>query len=324
MQLDFLNVLFTVLFLVILVLPGYILVKMKMVGERADATLSTIVLYIAQPMLMLTSFQKQFDSKILINMLITAGLAIAVHGIMILFVIFVIRDKDSRASCAKATSVFANCGYMGLPFLSMLFGSNSGEVLIYAAMVIAVFNFFHWSIGIYLISGKKENINIKNALLNPTVIAIIVGLILFVAVQTPFVDLAPQNSTLDNVLEKFMKSLNYLAEMVTPLAMIVIGMKLAKVQFKNMIKEKYVYIACFNKLILMSIISILLVVFLPIDDTVKYAIFFCLSMPSATGNALFAVKFGGDGEMASVVVMLSTILSILTIPLMFLLFTVFV
>jgi predicted permease len=65
----------------------------------------------------------------------------------------------------------------------------------------------------------------------------------------------------------------------------------------------------------------LIVGFLPVSETIKYAVFFALSMPSATGTVMFAVRFGGDADSASVMVLLSTILSIITIPLMFLLFS---
>ena len=68
----------------------------------------------------------------------------------------------------------------------------------------------------------------------------------------------------------------------------------------------------------MPLVAILTVAFLPIDTTVQYAVFFLLAMPAATSTAMFAVKFGGDGDFASVAVLLSTILSVITIPLMFL------
>ena len=322
MQLDFLNVLFTVLFLVILVVPGFILVKTKILDKSAEKVVSSLVLYMAQPMLIFASFQKQaFSSEILTNILICAGVTALVHIIMIVLVFLFIRGKEPRHNCLRTASVFANCGYMGIPFLQLLFtGSEAGEVLIYGAVIISVFNIFNWSVGIFMISGDKKNINIKNILLNPTILSIFVGLFVFVIAKKPLVDLAVGGSTLDMVLEKFMKSVNYLADMVTPLAMMVIGLKLGNMDLKKLFNNKYVYFACFNKLIIMSLVSILVVAFLPLTDIVKYTIFFTLSMPSATSTVLFAVKFGGDGEMASTAVLLSTLLSIISIPIMFELF----
>ncbi len=321
MELKFLDVLFTVLFLVALVIPGYLLKKTKLVDEKAESVLSALVLYVAQPMLMITSFQKkEYSSELGINLLICAGITAVVHLIMIELVTVFIRGKEEKKNCVRTASCFANCGYMGFPFLQLLFGAENGEVLIYGAVVVAVFNMLNWSFGIYMISGDKKNINIKNVLLNPTIISIFIGFILFICFRVKLVDLAPEGSVLDDVLTKFMTSLNYLSEMVTPLAMMVIGLKLANMNIKQIFLDKWLYVACFNKLILMSLVTILCVAFLPISEVLKYTVFFTLSMPCATSTVLFAVKFGGDSESASIVVLLSTILAIATIPLMFLIF----
>ncbi len=342
LQLNFLDVLLTVVSLVILTIPGFILAKTKVFGKEADKALSGLVLYGCQPMLMFVGFQKtSFNSSIAINMLIVAGIALFVHLAMIGIMFLIIKNKRKRVvvdgdtqsdenssllerkkNCVRFASVFSNCGYMGVPFLTSLFGGSAyeGEILIYGSIVIAVFNLLNWSLGVYMMTGDKKDMSIKKALLNPTIIGIFVGLILFLTVQTPLVDIATAGSTLDKILEKFMSACNFLANMVTPLAMIVIGVRLANVNFKSLFLDKWAYVVCACKLVLMSLIAIFSVAFLPIDLSVKYAIFFLLSMPSATATVLFAVNFGGDGDSASVFVLLSTVTSIITIPLMYLLF----
>lgn len=348
LQLNFLDVLLTVVSLVTLTIPGFLLAKTKIFGKEADKALSGLVLYGCQPMLMFVGFQKtNFNSSIAVNMLIVAGIALFVHLAMIGIMFLIIKNKKKRVAfdgvqengavtqseidsslietkknCVRFASVFSNCGYMGVPFLTSLFGGTAyeGEILIYGSIVIAVFNLLNWSLGVYMMTGNKKDMSIKKALLNPTIIGILVGLILFLTVQTPLVDIAVQGSVLDKILEKFMGACNFLANMVTPLAMIVIGVRLANVNFKALFLDKWAYVVCVCKLVLMSLISILSVAFLPIDLSVKYAIFFLLSMPSATATVLFAVNFGGDGDSASVFVLLSTVTSIITIPLMYLLF----
>lgn len=326
MTIDFLTVFITVFSLVILVLPGYLLTKLKMIGKGAESVLSVLVLYCCQPMLMIKGFQTEYDSSIAINMLIVAGLALVVHMIMIGIMYLFVKNKsnDAKINCVRFASVFSNCGYMGLPFLKTLFAGDSvvmSQIIIYGAVVIAIFNLLNWSIGIYMMTGNKKDMSIKNALLNPTVIAIFIGLIFFFAVQTPLADVAVEGSALELILTKIMQSVDFLAEMVTPLAMMVIGVKLANVKLKNLFLDKWAYVSSFFKLVVMSLVAMLCVAFLPVDTVVKYAIFFCLSMPSATGTVLFAVRFGGDADSASVCVLLSTVLSIITIPLMFLVFS---
>lgn len=316
---SFSDVLITVFFLLILMLPGFILSKTKMLKENADSILSVLVLYVCQPALVFMAFQKTpYSSTLALNMLIVAGLSLAVHLIAILIFSLVFKNKNqsSKINCLKFASVFGNCGYMGLPFLQSLF--SSGEVLVYGGVVISVFNLLTWSVGIYIMTGDKKQINIKNALINPTVLALIAGVIVFFTVKTPIVDLAVEGSVADKILEGFNKSVNFLAEMVTPLAMTVIGIKLAQVSLKQLFLDKWAYVVAFNKLIVVSVITILAVAFLPVEENVKYTLFFLLSMPSATSTVLFAVRFNGDSKSGTVFVLLTTILSVLTIPLMFL------
>ncbi len=319
MQIDFLSVLITVFSLVILAVPGYIAKKTKIVGANGAEVFSSLVLYIAQPAMLFMSFQKiEYKAEIALNLLYVALLTILTHLLMVLVVSFIIKkDKDEKKDkikkVVKYASVFGNCGYMGLPFLQMLF-SNAGnfqsEILIYGGAIISVFNIMSWSIGVFMVSGDKKEVSLKKMVLNPNIIAIALGLTLFLTVRKPFIY---------NILDgKIANSINLIADMVTPLSMIVIGIKLANINFKQLFTNLWVYYSCFLKLIVMSLISMLVVSFLPVSTIVKYAVFFTMSMPSATSTAMFAIKFNADGEFASIVVLLSTVLSIITIPIMFL------
>lgn len=326
MQIDFLTVLIAVASLIVLALPGYILVKTKLLPSKAGEAFSALVLYGCQPMLVFMGFQgAPYSAEIGMNMLIVAGIAVAVHLIMAVIMYTIIRNKDRKAklNVVRCACVFGNCGYMGFPFLQMLFGGGSfaGEITIYGAVVISVFNILNWTLGVYMITGDKKDISIKKVLLNPTIIAVVLGFIVFITVKVPLVQIAAEGTTAHMIISKFVKSFNYIGDMVTPLAMMVIGVRLANVNLKQLFLDKWAYFVCFFKLVVMSIITMLIVSFLPIATTVKYSLFFLLSMPSATSTALYAVKFNSDGDSASVIVLLTTVMCILTIPLLFLLFT---
>lgn len=324
MEIKFIDVLITVIFLILLAAPGFIFAKLKMLPEKAAETISTIVLYCCQSVLVITSFQKRaFDPQIGLNMLWVALIALCVHLIMfaILKLVFIKKSADAKIRVLKFASVFSNCGFMGFPFLQSLFSGNDellAEIMIYGAVIIAVFNLLTWTFGVYIMTGDKTQVSFKKIALNPVIISLVIGFVLFVALPSPIVDLAADGSTLDGILTKFMQSMNYLADMVTPCSMIVIGIRLANVNLKQLFLDKSAYISAFFKLVVMSLVAISVVAILPVDVTVKYAIFFLLSMPSATNTAMFAVKFGGDGDFASVCVLLSTSLSVITIPLLYL------
>lgn len=323
MEISFLTVLIAVVSLILLATPTFILSKMKLLPEKASETLSTIVLYGCQPALVFMSFQgKPYKPEIAVNMLIVGGIALAVHLIMFAIVKIFVRGEDKRLRCVRAGSVFGNCAYMGLPFLNTLFSGSPllGEVIIYTAVVLTIFNLLNWTLGVYLITGNMKNVSIKKILLNPTIIAIVLGFIVFITVKVPLVDLASEGTTAHLILNNLVKTLNFIGDTVTPLAMFVVGIRLANIEFKKLFNDKWAYVTAFLKLIVASLVTIAIVAFLPVADVVKYTLFFLLSMPCATSTALFAVQFGADGDSASIYVLLSTVLSIITIPLMFLLF----
>ncbi len=324
MQIDFLSVLIVVVSLVILAVPGFLLVKSKLLNESSAGAISTIVLYGCQPLLVFMSFQETYSSSIAVNIIFVALLATAVHFAMfgLVALLFPNKNDDRRVRVVKYASCFSNCGFMGIPFLQMLFAGTpyAGEIIIYAAVVISIFNILNWTFGVYMITKDKNKISFKKVLLNPSIIAVVIGALFFFVVKQPIASLAPQGSALENALTKIMSSLDQVGNMVTPLSMFVIGMRLANVKVKQLFLDKWAYVVCIMKLVVMSCISVLLVAFIPVSVVVKYVIFFLFSMPSATSTALFAVKFEGDSDSASIYVLLTTILCILTIPLTYLVF----
>jgi predicted permease len=211
---------------------------------------------------------------------------------------------------------------MGLPLINSLFNGQEclSEAIIYTAVVLAVFNVINWTLGAYICTNDKKSISIKKVLLNPVIISVVLGFLVYGIVQVPLVDLAPQGGKVDIFVEKVMSSLDIIGNTVTPLSMTVIGIKLAGVNTKQLFLDKDAYYVTAIKLIGMSIFAMLVVKFLPVNDVVKYTMFFLFSTPCATSTALFALRFGGDANYGSVTVLLSTVLSIITIPLMFLLF----
>lgn len=314
--------------LVLLVIPGFILAKTKLLNEGADKVLSNVVLYCAQPLLVFTSFQKSFESEIAVNLVIVLALALVIHLLMLGFVHLVVRNrsKEPKKDAARFASLFGNVGYLGIPFIQTLYKNLPDQMaimVVYCSSILFVFNILNWTIGVLMFSHDKKDISPKKILLNPTIIGCIVGFLMFFVVQKPVIDWAGTGvgvNALDSALEKIMDTINSLAHLVTPLSMIVIGMKLSQIKFKDLFTSKLAYFASFNKLIVMSLITILCVIFLPIDVNIKNVLFFTLSMPSAANTALFAVRYNGDGKTASIMVILSTILSIFTITAMYYLF----
>ncbi|MBE5743158.1 MAG: hypothetical protein E7358_00380 [Clostridiales bacterium] len=326
MQISFLTVLIAVVSLVLLAVPGFLLTKTKLLGEKAQSAFSTFVLYGAQPCMVLMGFQNtRFNQEIGLNVLIVALITVVVHLIMAGIVCLVIKIKNNvdKQRVVRYGSMFSNCGFMGFPFLQMVFAGSEylGEVMIYAAVVVAIFNVLSWTLGVYIVTGDKKNVSLKKIITNPTIIAVIIGFVLFFTVKVPFVKLPTPGTTLSTIVSKLVNSINVIGDTVTPLSMTVIGMKLAGANFKGLFLDGYGYLVCFMKLVLMAIVTMLCVCFLPIAETIKYVLVFLLAMPCATSTALYPTLYGGDGKSATSYVLLACICCIITIPLMFLLFT---
>ena len=322
-MISFFDVFLTVIFLLVLALPGFIFTKTKMLPKSASETFTVIVLYGCQPILIFTSFQGcTFNPSIAVNMLIVACIAIVIHLMMFLIVklAFMKWKAVEKVKLVKYLSVFSNCGFMGLPFLQSLFtdASLQAELVIYCAVILAVFNILNWTFGVYIIMGDKKEISVKKVLLNPVIIAVVLSLAVFFIMQKPLVEMAAIGTIAYKILTKIMNTLYFLSNMVTPLAMFVIGVRLANVDFKALFTDKWAYVATATKLLIMSFITMFMVAYLPIASTIKYTIFFLLSMPSATSGAMMAVQFKKDSDFAAIGVVLSTICSIVTLPLLYL------
>ena len=325
MDISFFTVLVAVLSLVILAVPGFIAVKTKLLPHSAQSVLSNVVLYIGSPALVFMGFQKEsFTVQIALNMLVVAGVTTAVHFIMAGVMYLIVRGKadEKKKRVARFAGVFGNMGFMGFPFLQILFGNGPayGEILVYGAVMLSVFNILYWTLGVCMITGSRKQLSLKKVLLNPVILGVALGFLVFVIAKKPLDQLCVEGSKGDMILTNLMKSVDMVGNTVTPLAMFVIGMRLAGVNLKQLFLDKWSYVVVVLKHVLTSLITIAITWLIPMATTVKYTLFFLLSMPTATGTALLSVIFDSDTDFASVCVLLCTLLSIVTIPLTFLLF----
>jgi hypothetical protein len=306
-------VLINVLSLILLTIPGYILIKTKLMKD-ISGSITYILLYICQPLLTFVSFQKiNYSSNASLNLGLAAvfsflGIGI---GIILNFLIFRKWKNNNKAKVYRYGAVFSNCAFMGIPLIQSVFGNDNPEIIVYATVFITFFNLFSWTAGIYAVSGDKKYISLKKAIINPPTIAFFISL--------PFFFLNIHITDFSLVGEKLFDSLNMIANMITPLSMIVIGMKLAQMSFKELFLSKGVYFASFIKLILCPILMLLILLPFNVDEVLKISLVFSMAMPSAMTTVIFSQTFGADVKEATSLVMLSTLLCLVTVPLMFLL-----
>lgn len=309
--------------LVALAVPGFIFQKLNKFPKNAVDTLVKVLIFVSQPFIIISSFlQKEYKPELLVNMGITLAISFVYHVILFIVarLIFLRKRSEEEQEQMKAKtdkicvicSFMGNCGFMGIPVMKALF-PGSPEMLMYTAVINISFNMTAWSLGIYTVSGNKKDMGIKKMLLNGPTLALIIGLpLFFFQASIPIVVMTPVKTVI-----------NYLAEMTLPLSMLILGIRLAEMPFKEILNSGKVYATCAVKLLLSPLlcfgICLLLRLLFPIDSAVIITVFIVMAMPSAAITISFAELHNGDNKTAVKCMLLSTLLSIITIPLLILL-----
>ncbi len=283
----------------IIIALGFIMKKLNVITKDGSKQISDILLIYVTPCVVIKAYQVDLKTDLVTNLLI-AFAAATVINIMSMLVSQLIfgRRKDEKSIINQYCAAYSNCGFMGIPLLDAALGSQG---VFYGAAYLAMFNVFNWTHGIYLYTQDKKSFSPKSLLLNPGIIGVVVGLTLFFAqIRLP---------------EIVSTAVNYMAGLNTPLAMILLGVFLADVDFKKAIKNLSLYFVSFVRLIVIPLIAILMMKMNFIPPEVAVAVIIPAACPSATASALFAAKYDLNAGYASEIVSINTIISIVTIPL---------
>jgi len=301
MLVSFLAVGRQVLILFIMISVGFLCTKKKVFTENAIECISRFCLYVVTPCVIVESFNRPFDSSMLKGLGLTFISAVGIHSMNIAIAHLTIRDPDeARRRVLRFEIVFSNCGFMALPLQQALIGSDG---VFYGAAYIAVFNLFAWTYGYFQMAGAAVDFNIKKILLNPGILAVFAGLFLFLTPATlPDLIAAPVSS---------------LAVMNTPLPMVVIGYYLATGSTLSILKDKGMLYAMTMRLIISPLISLMILRYIfGLTGNVLYAVTIASSAPAAANTVMFSVMFKRDTQLATALVSISTLFSILTMPLL--------
>ena len=308
---DFLSTFLIVLLVIALAVPGFALKKAKLLPDGASNALAVLLLYVAQPFLMVSSLlNKTFTTSLLPDFAAVALFAVVLQ-LMLYFLsnLFVVKVKEepTRRICV-ASSYLGNVGFMGIPVMKALFPSDD-TIILYTVIFNIVFNAMTWTLAVYAITGDKSKIKPVKILLNPPTIATVLALpFFFCNVSVP-----------DNVLA----TIGYLGDMTLPLSMVILGIRLADIKFTRLFTGAPVYGVALVKLVVspLAALGVMLLVrlLIPIETTVIVALFIIFAMPSASSALNFAEMYGGDCDTAAKATLTNTLLCVLTIPILSLL-----
>lgn len=290
--------------LFILMITGYYIRKKGIISDIFTKDLSCVILNITLPALIITSMNRGFSPDIMQNLAYIIGLGIVVYGFLIIIAMIFARSlkiPQPSNGIYKFMILFPNIGFMGFPILMSIYGEIG---VFYGAAYNVVFNIFMWTHGIALVNNENNSTGIKGKLkfiVNPGIISIAIGLILFIfSLKLPYV---------------IYTSLKYLGDTTTPLAMIVAGSLLVDADAKSVIKNKKLLFTTFMRLIIIPLCIIVGLWKINIPDIVKGVLVVLNAMPVAANAAIFAKIYDSDYKLASEGIFITTLLSIITIPL---------
>lgn len=296
----FFTVLKQVIVLLLLIALGVLLTKRGIFTEAGVKSMTDLVLLFVTPCVIIKSFIREFDPSTLKAVLISFIAAVGVHVLFIVIGTLLCRSKDeARRRVLRFGVVFTNCGYMSLPLQEAVLGFDG---ILYGASFIAIFNLIVWSYGITEMSGDRRYISPKKLILNPGIIGLTVGLIIFLAsIPVPEVISAP---------------VGYLAALNTPLPMMIIGYHLAQSDLKKALRDWECLLAVGIRLVLMPLIAIGILYLCGLRGSLFVSVVIAACAPTAAITTMFSAKFNKATELSVNMVSLSTVLSLITIPLL--------
>lgn len=317
---EFMIMLRNVLIFVALAIPGYILVKGKLLTPAQSGVLSKLLMYLALPLLIFSGVVKNLtfttDSLVMLGVVAAIGIVAVLVMFWVSKPLVKMEKKPKTAGMMRFCTVFANNGFLGIPLAVAVFGGDS-QVLTVLIVLNIINNVLMYTLGAYLATGDKANISIKKAFFNPVLIAFVLGCICNLCKVTKYV---PEVLTFSD----------HFSNIVTPVSMTIIGMKLGAVPMKTLFGSGKLYYVSFLKLVLFPVVTTAAAFLLSLTPwnlpvvNIVLAVFIAYATPTAGLAATFADEFDGDTENAVIFTLGTTVLSVVTIPVLYWLLNYFV
>ena len=339
------DLIFNVAVLFVMLIPGIVIKKCRLAPDGFGKGISNLVLYIAQPLLIVAAYVncKSRFIDIWQNILFVLLLSIIAHVIFSVVALNLFRGApDAKRRILRLTTIFANAAFMGIPLIEALLGA---EAAIYASIYNITFNLFLWTLGVFLctrnsdedVDGdgdsdifddlavaeeavKTKQVSLMKVITHPVTIASIIGVILLATGANTAIG-ETMASAEPNVLVKLLVNcLNMLKGLVAPLSMVVIGLRLADVDFRGLFKDlnMYLFLALRHLALPLAVVGIaklLVLIGVPMSSDCILVATILAATPAASSATMFAEKYDCDAGYASKLVAVSTILCIATMPL---------
>ncbi|HHT51191.1 MAG TPA: AEC family transporter [Eubacteriaceae bacterium] len=303
---DFLITLQNVSVLFLLIIVGFIVGKLGIISENGQKELSNFVLKVTLPATIILALQLEYTRErfnislnIMLIMIIVYVVTITISKLLSRYY----RVSTGQRDIIEVASVLPNTSFMGYPIVLSILGE---EALFYAVLGAGlVFELIAWTYGNLTISKSNgPTLNkriIKTMLLSPGILSIAIGFTLFILrIKIP----EPINSTL-----------GFLSQASSPLAMIVVGILLSRSDIKKCILDGKLFLVAITRLLVFPFIVFITLNTLGVEGIVLTIPIVMLSMPPAAYVAMFSANANNDTDLASQIIFIASLFSVITIPL---------
>lgn len=298
--------------LLAIMFTGYGLRKLNVINEEMNSGLNKFILYFAYPCMIVHNLGTlELNGEMLLKFFLMLGITMVSFFISTVYVNWyskVRKFPKETSHVAELAEILPNDGFMGLP-VALIFFQQEGMFLMLAHN--AGLNLYSFTYGLSLIRRNKSGNRkftpkavskaVVKLLLNPNILALIIGFVLSIA-----------GTGIPSAVDEY---LLYIGETATPMAMIFIGSTLSECKAAEIIKDRIVIEGSINKLIAIPVLTGILVMFLPIDPLIKACAVLGCAFPTAATAPMLTEQEGEDRKLSTKMLFLSTVLSMVTIPL---------
>lgn len=283
----------------ILMLFGYFLRKFNIISKESRKSITDLVIYIILPANIIYSFMIEMNSQIL-----RSSIEILIVSIVIQLCCsfcgkyFFIKESVKRQSVLRYGTICSNAGFMGSPLVQGLYGLDG---LLFASIYLIPQRIVMWSGGVACFTEAKGKDVVKKVITHPCIIAVFIGMILMITqIKLPgYINI----------------SIETLSNCTMALSMIVIGGILAEINFKDVISPITIYFTIV-RLIIIPIIVLVGCLLFDLSPLVIAVATVLAGMPAGSTTAILAEKYNGDSKLAVEIIFLSTIFSLITLPIL--------
>ncbi len=281
----------------IILIAGVIAYKTNIVTREGNSTLSNLLLLVVNPVVIFMSFQMDFTHELFVRLWISILFAFICHAAAILISYIAISSKNENYDIERVSAIYSNCGFIGIPIINALFGQ---EGVFYLASYIAVFNILLWTQGYMLMTGKTSAKHILKGICSPCVIAALLGIVCFCLRIRLFAQAD--------------EAFSHIADMNTPLAMIVAGVTMAQSDIIKAVRNMRLYYVCLLKLLIIPIAAAVILRLFRADEVLTMTSIIEIACPVGASCTMFAIRYNRNAVYASELYTVSTLLSAISLP----------